>query len=309
MAEKPSLVFFGTHEFGAAMLTALISSGLFSITTVVTQPDRVAGRGNEIQESQVKKVAREHGIRVQQPETLKKEISTFSVTEAELFVVCQYGLIIPQWVLDIPTHGTINVHTSLLPHYRGASPIQTALINGETETGVTIMLMDAKMDHGAILSQATIAIDPDETYPELSKKMEPIAADLLVGTLPLWLTGSITPEIQDESEVTLCRMFTRDDGKINFSRSAIDIYNQYRGLTPWPGIWTMWNNKRLKLISIKSAEIKNAPGTISQHEGRLYAGTAEGSIELITLQLEGKKAMSAREFLNGYPDFIEATLT
>ncbi len=295
--QLPTITFFGTHDFGAAMLTALISSGLFTIEAVVTQPDRPAGRGNEIQESVVKKIAREHGLAILQPETLKTTDTTFPVSD--LFVVCQYGLIIPQHILDIPKKGTINVHTSLLPKYRGASPIQTALLKGETETGVTIMLMDAQMDHGAILSQATVPVGPDETYLELSKKMEPVAAELLLTTLPLWITGSIAPEPQNEADVTLCKMFTRDDGKIDFSRSATEIYNQYRGLTPWPGIWTIWNGKRLKLLEIKPVKQKIEPGVVKVFEENVYIGCNGDAIEILELQLEGKKAMTPKQFLNG----------
>jgi methionyl-tRNA formyltransferase len=258
MQKLPTITFFGTHEFGAAMLTTLISSGLFTIDAVVTQPDRPSGRDGEIQESAVKKIAHQNSLAIFQPDSLKKEKCDLPFPASDLFVVCQYGLIIPQWVLDLPKKGTINIHTSLLPKYRGASPIQTALINGEAETGITIMLMDAQMDHGAILTQENVAIEPTETYLELSKKMEPVAANLLLMTLPLWLTDSIIPEAQDESQVTTCKMFTRDDGRVDFTKSAKAIYNQYRGLTPWPGIWTTWNEKRLKLLVIAS-EVKQSP--------------------------------------------------
>lgn len=308
MSEKPSLVFFGTHDFGAAMLAALIESGLFSRVTVVTQPDRPAGRSSELQESAVKKLALKNNFTVLQPESLKNQENTPNIPAADVFVVCQYGLIIPQWVLDLPKQGTLNVHTSLLPKYRGASPIQTALLNGETETGITIMLMDAKMDHGPILAQATLTIDPDDTYPELSKKMESLAANFLVTTLPLWLTGSITPEDQDESQVSLCKMFSREDGKIDFSRTATEIYNQYRGLTPWPGIWTVWQEKRLKLLSIKPTPAAGTPGVVRAQDNHLLIGAGEGSIEVLSLQLEGKKPMSAEEFLNGYGEFTTARL-
>ncbi len=308
MVQLPKITFFGTHDFGRAMLTALISSGLFTIEAVVTQPDRPVGRGQELQESAVKKVALQNSISIFQPDSLKKEKCTSEFPQSDLFVVCQYGLIIPEWVLDIPKKGTINVHTSLLPQYRGASPIQTALLHGETETGVTIMLMDAKMDHGAILAQQNLAIEPDETYLELSKKMEPVAANLLALTLPMWLTGSITPEAQDESKVTLCKMFTREDGKIDFTKSATEIYNQYRGLTPWPGIWTMWNGKRLKLLQIKKSAHAGIPGKVLNEAGKLFIGCGTNSLEIIELQLEGKKAMTTQEFLNGFKEIVTATL-
>lgn len=297
-----SFFFFGTEEFGAAILESLIKNGNFKVKKVFTQPDRPVGRKQELQKSPVKLIAEKYGLEVAQPGTLKN----FELSEPapDLNVVCQYGLIIPKKILEYPKKGSINVHTSLLPKYRGASPIQTAIINGETETGVTIMVMDEKMDHGDILAQAKVEISPDETYLELSKKMEPIACELLIPTLDKWLKKEIAPQTQDESQATFCKLFTREDGKVNWNKSAQEIYNQYRGLTPWPGIWATLQGKRLKLITIRPGKKTGlAPGQIVFEKDAINIGTSDGSIEALELQLEGSKQMNANAFSNGFRKF------
>ena len=279
------------------MLQALIDCKQYEIIGVVTQPDRPVGRKQVLEQSPVKEIALKNKLTIFQPESLKTfdfRLSTFDVT-----IVCQYGLIVPKTVLALPKKGTLNIHTSLLPKYRGASPIQTALMNGEIESGVTLMLMDDKMDHGPILAQEKVAIATDDTTEILSKKMEPIAAKLLLQNLPLFLANKLTPITQDESQVTLCKILSRDDGKINFSGSAQTIYNKFRGLTPWPGIWTTWENKRVKLLNIKPNSLSLSPGLVKVSNDSLCIGTTEGSLEIIELQLEGKKPMSASVFLAG----------
>ena len=290
------IIFFGTHDFGAAMLEALLNAG-HKISLVVTQPDRPIGRKQEIATSPVKKLAILKNLKYIQPESLKDFEFNYS---SDLIVVCQYGLIIPLRILITPKFGALNVHTSLLPKYRGASPVQSAIINGETETGVTIMLMDEKMDHGPILSQNKIAINPDETYPELRSKMAPIAADLLTKTVKKWLKNEIRPITQNESSATFCKIYTRDDGRISWSDSASTIYNLFRGLNPWPGIWTTWNNQRLKLLKIKPTSENIPPGIVSIIKDRLLVGTGIGSVEILDIQLEGKNQMTAKAFITGY---------
>jgi methionyl-tRNA formyltransferase len=308
MSQTP-IIFFGTHDFAVAMLDSLLTSGEFAVQAVVTQPDRPVGRDHALEQSPVKQFALSKGLTVLEPETLK----TFAIDHADfktttLFVVCQYGLIIPQSVLDLPKQGTINVHTSLLPKYRGASPIQSALIHGETTTGITIMLMDKLMDHGPILRQVPVKINADDTYPTLSAGMAQVAGPLLVMAVNDWLAGRITPEVQDESAVTTCTMLTRDDGKIDFSKSATHIYNQFRGTYPWPGLWTTWDDKRLKLLAIKPTTESVAPGTVSVASGRILIGTVSGAIEVLELQLEGKKPMTASVFIQGHQTFSAAKL-
>ncbi len=301
------IVFFGTHDFGAGILDVLIGSKKYDLVAVVTQPDRPVGRRHELQQSAVKILAVRHGLHVLQPELLK----TFDIGHMafDLTVVCQYGLIIPKNILDTPKYGSINVHTSLLPKYRGASPIQSAIASGEVETGVTIMQMDEKMDHGPILSQAKISIGPDETYRDLQKKMLPVAQQLLLETLPGYLEGKIKPRPQNENEATFCKIFSREDGKINWQKTAEEIYNQYRGLTPWPGVWTMWNSKRLKLLKIRTNSRRLPAGKIETENQQIFVGTSNGAIEILSLQLEGKKEQTNSSFIAGHPKFDSTSLT
>lgn len=292
------LAFFGTQEFGKGILEALIKSSDFEIVAVFTQPDRPVGRKQEVQKSPVKILAEDHSLKIYQPESLKN----YAMPDlgADLNVVCQYGLIIPQAVLDSAKRGSINIHTSLLPKYRGASPIQSAILNGEKETGVTIMLMDSKMDHGPILAQEKVVIAPDDNYLTLSDKMLPVACELLLKTIREYLAGDIAPQEQNHEQATLCKMFDREDGKADFTKSAVEIYNQFRGLYAWPGIFTFFENKRIKLLNIKPVEKKLQPGKFVAENGRLFIGCAVNSIEVFELQIEGKKPMDAKAFINGY---------
>lgn len=291
------------------MLESLLQSAEFAIQAVVTQPDRPVGRDHALEQSPIKHFALAQGLTVLEPENLK----TFAVDHADfknstLFIVCQYGLIIPQSVFDLPKRGTINVHTSLLPKYRGASPIQSALIHGETTTGITIMLMDKLMDHGPILRQVPVKINADDTYPTLSASLAQVAGPLLVMAANDWLAGRITPEVQDESAVTTCTMLTRDDGKIDFSKSAAAIYNQFRGTYPWPGLWTTWDDKRLKLLNIKTTTESVPADTVKIVADHIFIGTASGAIDVLKLQLEGKKPMTQSVFIQGHKTFSDAKL-
>ncbi len=298
MDKKISTVFFGTHDFAATILQGLIDSPLFDIQLVITQPDRPAGRKKELISPPTKILAEQHNIPVQQPERLK--IEDLRLKTYDLAIVAQYGLLIPKSILDIPKYGTINVHTSLLPKYRGASPIQSALINGEEKTGVSIMLMDKGMDSGPILLQKEIYIAPDDTYLDLDKKLADVGLQALMETILGYIEGSLKPIPQDESQVTLCSKLSREDGEVNWQNTAQEIYNQYRGMTPWPGVWTTWNDKRLKLLKISPAEKSFSPGKVVVDSDKLYVGTSDNSIEIHELQLEGKKAMDSKTFVNGF---------
>lgn len=316
-----SITYFGTHQFAATILEALLHRQGFVVKAVVTQPDRPVGRNQKIAASPVKNVAARFQLPIFQPESLKK--FNFQSATNDLNVVCQYGLIIPKNIIDAPKYRAINLHASLLPAYRGASPIQSAIMNGDTETGITIMQMVEALDQGPILAQEKVSINPSDTYESLSAKMMPIAARLLAATIPLWVEGKITPQPQNDAEATYCREFTRDDGKINWSKKAQEIYNQCRALNPWPGIWTTWNGRRLKLLRVAPSPLsatagsrfaavdgaRKKGGVVRQEASHLLIDTAQGSIEILDLQLEGKKPMSAAEFINGYPAINGATLT
>lgn len=291
-------IFFGTHEFAVTILDGLIKSPFFDVLLVVTQPDKPVGRKKIMTPPPVKVLAEAHTIQLAQPERLKSfNIDAYT---PDITIVAQYGNIIPNHILDAATYKTINVHTSLLPKYRGASPIQSALIHGETMTGITIMQMDAGLDTGPILSQKDIAIQKDETYLELDARMAQEAVTLLIKTIPEYVSGKCLPLPQQESEATFCKQLSREDGRINWQDNAFTIYNQYRGMTPWPGVWTLWEEKRLKLLTIVPHERTLQPGQVLVEHDTLSIGTGSGSIVVQKLQLEGKTAMDTKTFLQGF---------
>jgi len=294
---KITTIFFGTHDFAAQILQELITSPLIDIKLVITQPDKPVGRKKELTPPPVKVLANKYNIPVAQPENLK----SYSIaSEVDLGITAQYGLLIPPHILATPQYGLINIHTSLLPKYRGASPIQSALINAETKTGVTIMLMDEGLDTGPILAQKEVKIAPDDTCPQLEEKLAKIAKICLSEALPDYISGDLTPKSQDNSQATTCKELTRENGHINWSKTNQEIYNLYRGLTPWPGIWTSWQKQRLKLLEIKLANLDLAAGQVSIEDGSMYIGCGAKAIEILKLQLEGKQTTDTKTFINGY---------
>jgi len=296
------IIFFGTQDFAKTILKGLIESSDFEITTVFTMPDRPAGRKQVLQKSPVKILAEENGLKIEQPENLK-EYSLLTIPYS-LNIVCDYGIIIPKEILETPENGSINIHPSLLPLYRGASPIQSVLINGETKTGITIMLMDEKMDHGPVLAQKTFDINLNDTYNELHNKLALEAQILLNKTILEYTNNEIQPKEQDHTKASFCKEFKKEDGEINWQKSAIEIYNQHRGMIKWPGVFTFLNGKRLKILKMKLEEnIKNEKdknGSVLVINNRLFINCGdENLIEILELQLEGKKPITAKEFLNG----------
>lgn len=297
--------FFGTHNFAAIILRGLINHGLFDIKLVTTQPDRPTGRKQELQKGPVKILSEQFKLPVYQPEKLRASGLLNLKFEAEnqqfpqLGIVAQYGLIISQPVIDLFLYGILNVHASLLPYYRGASPIQTALMNGETETGVTIMKLDAGMDTGPILAQKHIKIDPDDTCVTLSAKLAEIGSLALLEVVPAYISGALKPMPQDNSDASYARQLTREDGIVNWQRPAQEIYNQWRGLMPWPGIWTMIGGKRVKLLQIRPTETEIKKGRWKEKNGKLFVGCGDKAIEILEIQLEGGRPMNALAFVNG----------
>jgi methionyl-tRNA formyltransferase len=294
------IVFYGTGEFAATVLKAIASDANYKVLAVITAPDQPVGREREIKQSAVKTFAETLGVEILQPASLK-EFSAPVLNESDLGVVAEYGFIIPQKLLDLPKHKTVNLHGSILPKYRGASPIQTAIMAGEIETGVTLMLMDAKMDHGPIIAIQKLSILPDETQKELFARMADVASELFLREIPKYISGELIPVEQNHDEATFCKIFTRDDGRVDFSKPAQNIYNQYRAMTPWPGLWTTFEGKRLKLSVITPTDQKNlSEGQILAQNGHLYVGCgANFAFEAIEVQLEGKKPMDAKSFING----------
>lgn len=308
---KLSFVFMGTSELSGAIFDSLLKK--YNVIGVFTKPDTKIGRGHENFSPLVKKLAESHKIPVFQPNKFNDEaVENLKKLNPDLVIVAAYGKIIPQAALNIPKFGFINVHVSLLPKYRGPSPIQNALINGESETGVTIMLMDKGVDTGDILTQEALSIDPEDNTKILTEKLSVIGAELLLKTIPLWTTGKIKSQPQKHDAATFCQLIEREDGHINWTNDAESIYNRYCALTPWPGIFSYWKNGaqtiRLKFISVairKDGDSKkHKTGEIFKIEKEIGVQTANGIIILKEIQKEGKQKMKALEFLNGHPNFI-----
>lgn len=304
------ILFFGTEYFAVQMLEFLRTNPRVELVGVVTREDKPAGRGHELTAPPTKVWSEKQGIPVLQPARLKELKAEIDLPPADMYVVCEYGRIMPEHLLEAPPFKTINVHPSLLPHYRGASPIQAALFHGDTETGVTIMRMDKDLDHGPILSQEKLAIGPDDTFPILRERLAPLAGQLLVKTLDAWADGRITPQIQADSKATFCKLIDKEDGRINFSQSAAEIYNHYRAFALWPGTFTTWQGKLLKLLKVRpyTSKLQLAPGKVEMHDGLLLVGTATTPLEILSLQREGGKSLETRAFLQGAPGFVGAQL-
>jgi methionyl-tRNA formyltransferase len=293
-------IFFGTHTFATVILQALFDDPAIQVSLVITQPDKPVGRKKVMTPPPVKTLAIALGIPVVQPQSLKG----FELPDTyDIGVTAQYGLLVPKHILETPTHGILNVHTSLLPKYRGASPIQSALISGETQTGVTIMNMDVGLDTGPILLQKSLSITPDDTYEILDQKLATIAAPALIEALKAYIAGTLAPTSQDDTKATHCYQFCRDDGRVDWNQSTTTIYNLYRGLTPWPGIWTTIDGKRLKLLDISPSDSSIPAGTIAYDHDTIYIGTSDASVVIRQIQIEGKPVMTASQFVQGYVQY------
>lgn len=313
---KLRVVFMGTSDLSEAVLGALIENE-YNLVGVFTKPDTKVGRKQEITEPLVKKMALENKIPVFQPIKFNAEaVEILKGLKPDLVIVAAYGKIIPKSALEIPGFGCINVHVSILPKYRGPSPIQNALLAGEKETGVTIMLMDQGVDTGDILAQEVTPIKADDNTETLMAKMAKVGAQLLLKTIPLWIEGKIEKTAQDHSKATFCQLIEREDGRIFWTDDAQDIFNKYRGLTPWPGIFTYWKSDsetiRLKLISIEIQKInpleKHTEGEVFEIGSDIGVQTAEGIIILKEIQKEGKKTSDIKSFINGHKNFIGSIL-
>jgi len=316
MADKIKIVFMGTSDFAMAMLRALWESP-FNIAAVFTRADSRAGRGYILQEPAVKKFAKTQKLPLFQPEKLdEKSTEDIKNQRPDLIIVADYGKIIPPGIWKIPRHGTINVHPSLLPEFRGSSPIQNSLLSGATETGTTIMLLDESLDAGAILAQEKLTIQPAETTEELSLRLSRISAHLLLRTLPLWLAGKINPRKQDETRASFCRMIKKEDGKIIWSRKAAEIFNRYRAFKNWPEIYAFWMDKgKTKRINLKKIALdkprddkKLRTGEVYWEKEKLKIQTGEGALILEELQMENKKVADYKNFINGHKNFIGSVL-
>lgn len=311
-------IFMGTPQFAVPALLALFE--ISEVIAVITKPDEPVGRKKILVPPPIKVEAQKRNVLVLQPEKIRDPqfISIIRDLQPDLIVVAAYGKIIPRELLALPRYGTINVHASLLPKYRGASPKQAAILAGESETGVTIMLIDELLDHGPILAQATISIAPDETGGSLTEKLATVGAKLLAATIPEWVAGRIKPQEQDHAKATMTKLLTRDDGKIDWSKPADYIERLVRVYDPWPGAWTtVWIKDlglRIKVLKARlqpksyNLNPKSKSGTLFKTPHGLAVVCSTGSLELLKLQVEGKRPISAREFINGYPDIIGSQL-
>ena len=303
MNQSLNLVFCGTPRFAVPTLNRLVEVG-FYVSLVVTLPDKPRGRGLELSPPPVKHRAMELGLPVMQPEKIKNNEefrARLAALKPTAIVIVGYGRLIPQWMISLPPLGNINLHASLLPKYRGAAPIQWAIACGETVTGVTTMRIDAGLDTGDILLQRELALTPEDTAETVAPRLAVIGADLMVETLRGLQTGTVHPRPQDDSRSTLAPLLKKEDGLIKFSRPAVEICNRLRGFQPWPGAFTSFRGKNLHVWAARPAATVLPPGDMKVDGDRLLVGCGQGtSVEILELQPEGKKRMSARDFIHGY---------
>jgi methionyl-tRNA formyltransferase len=299
------LVFCGTPMFAVSSLERLYAAGL-EIQLVVTQPDRPQGRGMALTAPPVKQSALKLGLQVIQPEKIKKNEdfqSQLKALQPDAIIVVGYGRIIPPWMLGLPRYGNINVHASLLPKFRGAAPVQWAIAQGETVSGVTTMLLNEGLDTGDILLQKEMAIGPEDTAVTYAPRLAEMGADMIVETLRGLEDQSVTPVPQDNAKATLAPILKKEDGLCDFTRTATEIHNRLRGFQPWPGAYTQFRGKSLKLIGAKPEDTFSnlVAGEFRVGDEKLFVGCGRRTVlQLLQVQPEGKKVMAAREFINGY---------
>ncbi len=303
-------IFFGTSKFAVPALEALFKAG-YTISAVITTPDKASGRGNIPTPSAIKLVAQKLNLLVIQPEKLRNNpeiIRELKQLTPDVAVVAAYGKIIPPEIFNLPAYQTLNLHPSILPLYRGPSPIQYALLNGDKETGITIQKIDQETDHGDIIASEKVMIG-GENFEELHDELANLGSNLLIKILPGYIKGEITPKVQDHSKATFTKIIKKEDGKINWNDNSKKIFNTFRAFHQWPGIWTSWNNKILKIADCSNAESNDTkPGTIYEQGDHIYIGCGKGSLEIKRLQLESKKEMAIKDFVLGHPNFIGSLL-
>ena len=299
------IIFMGTPAFSVPVLDGLIAAG-YEVVAVVTQPDRAVGRKKEIKMTPVKAAAQKHSLPVYQPEKISgsDEMADLMQLGADVIVTAAFGQFLPEKLLNSVAHA-VNVHASLLPKYRGGAPVHYAIINGDKQAGVTIMEMIKQMDAGDMISQKAIPITDTDDVGTMFEKLSIVGRDLLLATLPDYLLGKLHPTPQDEKLVTFSPNITSEEEKIDWSGSARDVFNQVRGMTPWPVAHTTWQGARFKLHAVRVAEGSGKPGqVIDKTKKSLVIATRDGAVSLITVQPAGKPKMPIQDFLNGLGKMI-----
>ena len=312
--KKVKVLFMGTPEFSLPDFRTLIEAKDFEIVGVYTQSDKPVGRKQTLTAPPVKLLAQEYGLKVFQPLKIKPEFENIKNLAPDLIVVIAYGKIIPQEILDIPKYGCINVHASLLPKYRGAACLNAPILNGDTKTGITIMKMEAGLDTGPIIKQAEITLSGEEKLKDVHDKLSILGAEILVPTLRLWIKGEIEAQEQNDEEATYIKVLKKEDGKLDLNKNAEELERMIRAYNPWPGTYALLKGEALKVIEVKivkESEINNKEklklleiGEIYQENKRLLVKCGQNYLDILKLQLPGKKALSAQEFLNGGQNIV-----
>ncbi|PKB73350.1 MAG: methionyl-tRNA formyltransferase [SAR202 cluster bacterium Io17-Chloro-G7] len=313
------LLFMGTPEFTVPVLESLIQAENVEVVGVYTPPDRPKGRGRAVEMPPVKSFALDQGLPVFQPASLRPETiqQELAALDPDVIVVAAYGKLLPEAVLTTPAYGCLNLHPSLLPKYRGPSPVATTILEGEPTTGVTLMLLDQGMDTGPIIAQRECSLLGGETAGSLTEALFRLGGELLLENLGPWVAGEVSANSQDESLASITSKLQRQDGEADWRLSAKELERRHRAFTPWPGLFTVWEGKVLKLLDVKTsspgsdqhAEAAHQPGRVVATTGSgAEVATGEGMLELRTVQLEGRRAQSASEFMRGYPSVIGSLL-
>jgi len=313
---KEKIIFIGTPEFGAIVLEEMIKGG-YTPVLVVTSPDKKVGRKQIITPPPVKKIAEKHDIAVVQPEKIKDAIPQIKNINSDLIIIAASSYIIPKEILDIPKYGSLNVHPSLLPRWRGPSPVQFTILNGDEKTGVSVMKVAEKVDAGPIVSQEEIILKEKETYTQLHNKLGELGGKLLAETIPKWMKGEIETKDQNEKEATYSKILKKEDGKIDWRKPAEEIERQIRAFSPWPGSFTFWqrSDKSIKIEILRARVYKNINSsnyqigkTLVAPQNHLCIQTGKEFLVVEKLQMEGKKEMNSEDFMRGFSDFIGTIL-
>ena len=309
--EKTKLIFIGTAEFGLPAFEALTKDENFEIVLVITQPDKPVGRKQVVTSSPIKISAEKKNITILQPEHIIDIKEKISLLKPDLIVVAAYAQLIPEEILNLPKYGCLNLHASLLPKYRGSAIIQAAILNGDEQTGLTIIKMDKGLDTGPIVAQTIIKIDDNDTAETLYNKLSAMGADFMVETVKKYIAGKITPKIQDSSQASYVKEITKSDGLIDWKKPAVNLEKFIRAMNSWPMAWTWQDGKQVKIIAVQNQPIEinsYKPGKTFKYNNGLAVQCGRDALIIKTLQLEGKNALESEEFLRGHKDFVGSVL-